>query len=268
MSPFARPSRVIAREVSRSFEGCLRSDTSQPIEIEAARRQHAAYVSLVRSLGITVDVLPADDACPDSCFIEDTAVITGAHGVLTCPGAEPRRAEVGPVGAWLEGRLELHRMMFPATLDGGDVLRIGRWLFVGLSTRTNAEGARYLAGAAAHDGLEIVPLTVGEGLHLKSACSIADGATLVYTPGVIDEDALTSFRAAGLVCVAVPEPAGANVLALGNVVLVSAAAPGTAAVLRERGLDVRILDVSEMHKADGALTCLSLRIPDSAAWST
>ncbi|HEY2516842.1 MAG TPA: N(G),N(G)-dimethylarginine dimethylaminohydrolase, partial [Polyangiaceae bacterium] len=212
--------------------------------------------------------LDSDDASPDACFLEDTAVVTGAHAVVTIPGAPSRRGEVEGVATALGRDFTLHRMELPSTLDGGDVLRIGRRLFVGLSSRTNRAGLEFLAGVAALDGLDVVPVEVRGGLHLKSACTLADGSRLLYDPALLGEGDLAPFRATGVDCIAVTEPAGANVLALGGAVLVSAAAPRTASMLRSLGLDVRMVVVGEMHKADGALTCLSLRLPPPGGWST
>ncbi len=260
--------RAFARAVSARYADCVRVDASARIDVARARAQHEAYVATLRVLGVRVDVLACDDDSPDACFIEDTAVITGAHAMATRPGALSRRAEVGPVAAALARDLEVHRMDEPATLDGGDVLRIGARLFAGLSSRTNREGVEALARVAALDGLEVVTMHVQSGLHLKSACTLASASLLVHDPSVMRDADLAPFRVAGVEHMAASEPAGANVLAVGNVVLVSAAAPITARDLRARGLDVRVVDVSEFHKGDGALTCLSLRVPRAGCWST
>ncbi len=262
--------------MSARYAECVRVDGSVPIDVGLARVQHEAYVAAVRGAGVEVRVLETDDASPDACFIEDTAVVTGAHALATCPGAPSRRFEVGPVADALARTLIVHRMSAAAeaqgaasaTLDGGDVLRIDGRLFVGLSSRTNRAGVAALATVAALDGLGVVSVAVRGGLHLKSACSLASASLLLYDPQILEGDDLAPFRASGVEPLAAPEPPGANVLALGSVVLVSAAAPRTADILRARGLDVRVLDVSELHKGDGALTCLSLRIPRPGSWST
>jgi dimethylargininase len=261
MIPLALPSRVLVRSVPASYTACLRSDPRAEPDLLTAHRQHAAYVEAIRALGVVVVAVPPDDASPDACFVEDAAVVTGAHAVATRPGAPSRRAEVVPVARALADVCIVHAMEPPATLDGGDVLRVGATLFVGLSARTNADGAAFLAEVAARDGLATCVIPVATGLHLKSACTLADAATLLYAPALLDEAALALFRASGLACVQAPEPIGANVLALGDRVLVSAAAPATAALLEARGHAVVPVDVAEFHKGDGALTCLSIRIP-------
>ena len=266
--PFASPERALTRGVSPRYADCIRVEKSAPIDVALAREQHEAYVALLRALGIRVNVLATEEECPDACFIEDAPVITGAQALATRPGAHSRRPEVESVAEELARELVVHRMEAPATLDGGDVLRIDSRLFVGLSSRTNREGAEALARVASLDGLEVIPVLVRGGLHLKSACSLASASLLVHDPGAMGDAELELFRAAGVELLAASEPAGANVLALGDAVLLSAAAPRTADNLRSRGLDVRVVNVGEFHKGDGALTCLSLRVPRTGHWST
>lgn len=266
MSTFAAPAHVLVRGVADSFARCLTTRPG-PLDVVAARAEHAGYVDTLRELGLTVETIPPDEACPDSCFIEDTAVITGRHAVLTRPGAESRRGEIPAVGAALSAHVTVHEMRAPATLDGGDVLRVGARLFVGLSRRTNREGADFLAQVAALDGLEVTPLAVPDGLHLKSACTLASATTLVYAPSVLAPAALDVLRAVGLTCVPALEPDGANVIALGDVVLVSEDAPRTADRLAALGLTIRPIRATALHAADGGLTCLSLRVPREGAWT-
>jgi len=268
MRPFAIPERVLVRSVSDAYANCLRSDTTRAIDVVAARLQHEGYVAALRDLGIAVQLVPSAPSLPDACFIEDTAVVLAEVAIVTRPGAESRREEVLAVGEALAPHRSVHVMEGPATLDGGDVLRAGDHVFVGLSTRTNAEGAAMLGRIAGAEGLALVTLEVRGGLHLKSACTLANATTVVFDPAVIGVDEVRSFERAGLTCIEAEEPAGANVLALGGTVLVSAAAPRTAALLSAKCGAVRILDVGEMHKGDGAMTCLSLRVAARGCWST
>jgi dimethylargininase len=263
MRDFALPSVVLVRGVPARFEHALRS-RPVTIDVERARAQHAAYVAALAAL-TEVRTVAADEAHPDCCFIEDAAVITGRHALLTRPGAESRRGEETGVAAPLLSLCTLQRMTAPATLDGGDVLRVGDHLFVGLSQRTNRAGAEALRELAALDGLRTYLVEVRGGLHLKSACSLADARTLVYLDGAVDP---AWFAPCAVETVSTDEALGANVLAIGSRVFVSADAPATAERLRRRGLDVVALELSEFHNADGALTCLSLRVPAAGAWST
>lgn len=263
---FAPPRAVIVRGVAGSFDRALRTDTSRAIDVPLARIQHAAYVRAIESMGIEIVRVPADESCPDCCFIEDTAVVTGVHAVLTNQGADVRRGESAAVRPVLDRWCTVHEMEPAATLDGGDVLRVGGTLFVGITERTNRAGAWRLMQVAASEGLKTILIEVGKGLHLKSSCTLAAPDLVLFTEGAIDR---SPFLNAGLRCLAVAEPCGSNVLAIGRTVLVSSQAPATAAVLREQaGTEVRVLDVSEFHKADGALTCLSIRIPVPGMWCT
>lgn len=263
---FTAPVWALIREVPDSFSACLRSE-QLPLDPERARSQVHAYARALADCGVVVQRLPGDEACPDACFIEDTAVILdAATALMTRPGAPSRRPEVAPVAQALEGLLT--RMVTigeaAATLDGGDVLRVGELLLVGLSTRSNAAGAEALAALARPLGLRVKTVEVAAGLHLKSAVTLLASDRLVALEGIAlpRDPALEGKRV-----IFTDEPAGANVLALGRQVLVSDAAPQTLARLaRESDLEILRLDVSELHKADGALTCLSLRIPAPDTW--
>lgn len=263
---FAAPARALVRGVPGSYARCLRREQVE-VDPARARAQVEEYARALAACGVVVDVLPTDEACPDACFVEDAAVVLDASlALITRPGAPSRRPEVPPISAALGACVTRQVGMDDdpdATLDGGDVLRVGDVLLVGLSERTNQAGADALARAARPLGLTVRAVPVGEGLHLKSVVTLVAPDLAVVTPEV-DQDAL---RALGVRCLLVDEPAGANVLALGRVVLASSAAPRTATRLaREPGLDVRMIDVSELHKGDGALTCLSLRVPPPGAW--
>lgn len=260
--PFLAPAGALLRALPDHYPLCIR-ESEEPIDLVRARAQHAAYAAAIEDAGVPTAILLADEACPDCVFIEDTAVILGVRALLTRPGASSRRPESRAVGEALAGDLELHRMEGPATLDGGDVLRVGDTLFVGLSSRTNTAGFVSLAGVAAAEGVRCVPVPLAEGLHLKSAVSLASAGAVVLYHGPLDPG---PFRAAGVEILTTDEPFGGNVLALGRRVLVSADAPKTADLLARRGLDVVVLALSELHKGDGALTCLSLRMPRAGAW--
>jgi len=263
---FSAPLAVLVRDVASSFDRCERSNRDVPIDVTTSQAQHRAYVDALLACGLDVRRLPADDACPDCCFIEDTAVVTGRHAVLTRPGAESRRREVPPVGEELGRWCTLHPMAAPASLDGGDVLRAGTTLFVGLSERTNREGAAFLAGVASLDGLQTVTLEVRGGLHLKSSCTLIDPETLICSEACLDP---VPFERCGLRCVPAPEPDLANVLLLGSTALVSESCPETAVLLERLGrVAVMRVELSEIHKADGGLTCLSIRIPVPESWCT
>ena len=260
MSSFAAPVRALVRAVPTAYRDCLR-ERPAAIDVPRAREQHAAYLAALRAAGLTIDLLPADEAHPDCCFVEDTAVILDGATLITNPGAPSRRGECPAIAAALAPHLELQTMTAPAHLDGGDVLRIGDTLYVGRSSRTDAAGIAALAAFAEPHRLTVRSVPLAAGLHLKSVVTLVDPHTLVLLADTVDPTAFT-----GLEILETREPPGANVLALGSRVLVAAAAPQTAARLTAHGLDVVVLDISEFTRGDGAFTCLSLRIPAPGHW--
>ncbi len=222
-----------------------------------ARRQHGAYRQALEDAGVSTTVLDADEAHPDSPFVEDTAVIIGDTALLSRPGAPSRRGEVGPVAQVLAEQFRTAAVAPPATLDGGDVLVVGDRVFVGLSGRTNQEGAGTVIMTAAPRGYAVRQVRVHGVLHLKSAVTALDGETLLG-----DFTRLDAGDFAGLRLLAVPggEERAANVVALGDGrVLVAAEFPATAELLVESGYEPLAVEASEFAKADGGLTCLSIR---------
>ena len=259
---FTSPAVAVTREVPASYSECLREDASSAIDVELARQQHEAYVAALREAGVEVHVIPSDDAHPDSLFAEDVAVVLERRALITLPGAESRRSETAEMDTVLSTLLPVEHMSAPATLEGGDVLRVMDRLAVGRSHRSNDAGIGILRQIAGEEGLKVDVLPVQEGLHLKSSMSLVDEGTVICSRGIDAQH----FIDLGMAVLRAPEPEGANVLALGKLVLVSAAAPRTAELLSGKGFDVKTLDVSEIHKGDGALTCLSIRIPPPGDW--
>lgn len=251
---------ALVRELPDSFAVALGQVEGAPsIDVGRARAQHAAYRAALQRLGHRVVALPADEALPDCCFVEDVAIIVGDRALLTRPGAASRRGEVAAVADALAGwpGLELHVTPEGARLDGGDVLRVGDVLFVGQSRRTDAGGADALRRAFAPLGLSVVPVPVPEGvLHLKChASSPVDGLVVVAEGATV-----APYLPAGVRRVTVPqaEAYAANTVGAGDVLIVAAGFPETAARLRAEGFTLEVLDVSEFALADGSLTCLSL----------
>jgi dimethylargininase len=244
---------AITRAVSPSMEACeLTYLEREPIDIARARQQHRAYEACLAELGVQVIALPAEPDYPDAVFVEDTAVVLDEIAIMTRPGAASRRGESETVERALAPYRELRRLREPATLDGGDVMLGGKTLFVGVTGRSNAAGIGQLAAEVEPFGYHVQPVIVQGCLHLKSACSYIGDAVLVYRPWV-DEAAF-----AGVPLVDVPEESGANVLLVGQTVLVPTAAPRTAELMAGMARQVKLLDNSELMKAEGALTCCSL----------
>jgi dimethylargininase len=247
---------ALTREPARALDACeLTYREREAIDAALAARQHRAYCDALRACGARVLTLPRVDELPDSVFVEDTAIVLDEVAVLTRPGVESRRGEVALIEREVARLRPVVKVQAPATLEGGDVMRVGRRLYVGLSPRTNAEGAEALRRFAAPHGYEVLTVEPRGCLHLKTGCSALDDETVLVNPDWVDARA---FRGCEVVAVDAAEPCGANVLRVGDWVCVGAAFPRTAALLSARGYDVRAVDASEFAKAEGALTCMSL----------
>jgi dimethylargininase len=227
----------------------------QPIDIARALEQHRAYQEALRAAGVDIVALSADPALPDGVFVEDTAVVLDEVAVLLSPALPSRSAEVAAVAAALRSFRPVIRLPADVRLEGGDVLRLGRTLYVGLSTRSSESGLRALEKVVQPLQYVVVPVRVDGCLHLKSACCALDDQTLLVNRAWADPGPLAGPR---LVDVPAEEPWGANVLRLPGKVLVSTAFPRTADLVRGLNHPVVDLDVSELHKAEAGLTCMSL----------
>jgi dimethylargininase len=224
------------------------------IDVSLAREQHSGYRDLLARLGADVVVVPTDPDRPDGVFVEDTVVVVGDTAILTRSGAPSRRGEVDIVRPIVEAYCSTVVCIEPpATLDGGDVLQVGHTVYVGISTRTDAAGVEQLSRQLAPWGREVVPVRVDGALHLKTAATALPDGTIVVEPRWGDVAAFGDRE-----IIDVPEPAGANLLLLGDGVVVSASAPRTAGLLEGRGLKVHMVELSEFEKAEAGPTCLSV----------
>ena len=247
---------ALTREPARALDACeLTYREREPIDAGVAAAQHRGYCDALEACGARVVTLPALDELPDSVFVEDTAIVLDEVAVLTRPGVESRRGEVGLIEPEAARLRSVVRVEAPATLEGGDVLRLGRTLYVGLTPRTNAEGAAALRRLAAPYGYEVVTVEPRGCLHLKTGCSGLGEETVLVNPDWVDA---AVFHGREVVAVDASEPWAANVLHVAGSVCVSTAFPRTAAMLAARGYDVRAVEVSEFAKAEGGLTCMSL----------
>lgn len=251
---------ALTRDVPDSIARCeLTHVPRQPIDIARARAQHADYEVALRRTGCRVERVPAAPDCPDSVFIEDTAVVLAEVAILTRPGAASRRAETDAVADALAAYRGVCSIQPPGTVDGGDVLALGRRIYIALSGRTNAEGIRQMRAHTSPYGYVIESVPVHACLHLKSAAtSLSDRAVLVQ-PRWIDPRV---FRRHEVVTVDPTEPYGANALRVGDRIIYPSAFPRTAERIASRGLEVLTVDASELAKAEGAVTCCSLVFED------
>jgi dimethylargininase len=227
------------------------------IDHALAMRQHAAYCRLLRECGADVITLDVNVDLPDSTVIEDMAINLDEVAVMASMGAASRRAESAAIEPILREHRQVQRIELPATIEGGDVLRMDRTLLVGESCRTNAAGIAALTSIARTYGYDVKTVPVHGCLHLKTACSALPDGRLLVNPRWIDGSTLNEYP---LVHVPEEEPWAANIVVLADNVLLSAAHPRTAELIRGLGFTVRPIDLSEFAKAEGGVSCLSLFI--------
>jgi dimethylargininase len=244
------------REVSPKLALCELSYVARaPLDPALAARQHHAYAHALQELGCELHWLAPLPEHPDGVFVEDSAVVLPETAVITRAGVLSRRGESASVAAALAQHLPIVRIEEPGCLEGGDVLRIGRSLYVGASARTNPAGIAALAGALAPFGYRVRTVRLSGCLHLKSACTFIAPDTLLVNPEWVEPAA---FGCGRLIAVDDREPYAANTLTLASTTLISLSYPRTRERLELAGVRTRALDVGELHKAEAALTCLSL----------
>ena len=251
---------AITREVSSAIGACELTHLQRvPIDVDTARTQHAAYESALATMGCHVQRLPAQPGLPDSVFVEDVAVVLDELAILTRPGAESRRRERRTVEQALAPHRNIVAIQAPGTVDGGDVLVSGRNVWIGLTSRSNQVAINQFRAAVANHGYRVHEATVNGCLHLKSAVTAVSDDLLVVNPDWVDITQFVDHR-----CLAVDpsEPGAANVVRIGDAVLAGSAFPRTAERLAQTGLNVQLVDTSELAKAEGALTCCSLIFED------
>jgi dimethylargininase len=248
--------RALTREVSPSIARCELSYVPRTeISLDRARAQHLAYEQALVELGCDVVSLPAEASLPDSVFVEDTALVLNEIAVILRPGAEARQPETPSVAKILAEHRDLAVIGAPGTVDGGDVLHVGRTIYVGSSRRTNAVGIAQVASAVEPFGYRVQPVAVNGCLHLKSAVTPVEPQTLLMNREWVDAGA---FEGLHWIDVSPDEPLAANALLIGDTVVYPASYGRTRARLEERGITVRVVDVSELQKAEGGVTCCSL----------
>lgn len=248
--------RAITRRPGPDFARGLTTAGLGPPDLDRACAQHAAYAAALRRLGLAVIELPALVSFPDACFVEDTAVVTPEVAVIARPGADARRGEERTIEPLLARYRKIERIEAPGTLDGGDVLVTGRRALIGVSSRTNADGAAQLARLLRAHGYDVDTIEVAAGLHLKSSVNALSGRTLLATSAFAGHPALAGFET---IVVDDEESYAANTLLVNGHLLAPGGFPRTRRALDGVGLPVVELDLGEFRKMDGGLSCLSLR---------
>lgn len=247
---------AFTRGVSSSIGDCkLTFVEREQVDVAAATRQHEAYERCLEQMGVRVAPLTLMPEAPDAVFIQDTAVVVDEVAVMATMGAACRAGEVESVGEALASHRPLRRLTPPATLEGGDVVRIGRTLYVGASGRTNREGIRQLSDILEPYDYQVRPVDVKGCLHLSTGCSYLGRGLILLNPVWIDA---APFRQFEILEVPETESWAANTIAVGDAVLVASAFERTRALIEEHSFQVVATDISELQKAEGALTCMSL----------
>ncbi len=258
---------AITREISPRFNDCeLAYLDRQPIDLDLARAQHRQYEAALRELGCDVITLPAEPDLPDSVFVEDAALVFDEVAVITRPGADSRRPETDSIARALSPHRLLHFIQAPGTLDGGDVLRVGRTVYVGLSSRSNPAAVDQLQGFLERYGYTVKAAPVMGCLHLKSAVTQVAGDVLLINPAWVDRSLFGKMK---FIEVDESEPSAANAIWLSGGVIYPSGFPKTQKRLKEQGIPLKIVAATEAAKAEGALTCCSVIFEgETQPWAT
>jgi dimethylargininase len=245
---------AVVRPVPTSYAHCVRTNVER-IDVALARRQHVEYCRILQKLGLTLIWVGVDNSLSDSCFVEDTAVIFREKAVICNMKIKSRAEEVVGVANVLQKLKEIHHIEPPASIDGGDVLKIEDKVFVGLTTRTNMEAIHQLSKILENSSEEIIPVKVHSTLHLKSACTYLGNDCVIVSRGHFDTHILQDYKK-----IVVPrgEEYAADCLGINETILMAKGYPKTKKLIEKEGFLVKELEVSEFRKGDGALTCLSI----------
>jgi dimethylargininase len=253
-------SEAVVRAVPETIDAGITSANLGEPDYEKAREQHRRYVGALERCGLEVTELGADNRHPDSVFVEDTAIVTDRCAIIAHPGVANRRGEVHKVEEVLSGLYDnVERIVSPGTLDGGDVLQVGDHFYVGLTRRTNREGAAQLSALLRRYGFDASFVELRRFLHLRTGVAYLGGEDLLVAGELVANDEFEGFDR---IVVPPEEEYCANCIRLNDHVLVAAGYEGTRERIVERGYEVIELEMSEFQKVDGGLSCLSLRLPE------
>jgi dimethylargininase len=251
------PSKVkyaIVRPVPDSYALCVRTNAEE-IDVALAKKQHIKYCKTLLKLGLKLVRIKADNSLPDSCFVEDTAVVLDKKAIICNLKIESRSKEIVEIAKMLEKLKETHFIRPPATFDGGDVLKIEDKILVGLSARTNLQALRQIEAILKNSDLEIVPVRIHNVLHLKSACTYLGNDYVILSKGHFNTHILRDYKR---IVAQKGEEYAADCLAINGTILMAKGYPKTRKLIEKEGFLVDELDMSEFRKGEGALTCLSI----------
>jgi dimethylargininase len=245
---------AIVRPVPDSYHHCIRTNRGN-IDVTLAKRQHSEYCKALQRLGLELILVKGDNALPDSCFVEDTAAVFMEKAVICNMRMKSRANEVTEVARVMEKLKETHHIKPPATIDGGDILRVEDTVYVGISARTNLDAIDQLKKILESSEVNIVPVKVHKVLHLKSACTYLGDNFVILSKGYFDTKVLQGL---GKIIVPKGEEYAADCLAINGTVLMAKGYAKTKKLVEGEGFSVEELEMSEFRKGEGALTCLSI----------
>jgi len=249
---------AITRDVSPSLNECEITHIDRaPMDVKVAQAQHDSYVRALKELGCAVLELPAEADLPDSVFVEDTAVILPEVALITRPGADSRKPETDSIIHMLKPYRELVFIESPATVDGGDVLVVGKNIYVGMSTRSNQAAVDQMNHLLGKYGYKVQGVELHDCLHLKTAMTRVDDTTLLINRKWVDVENFEGYR---LIDIDESEPFAGNCLPVGDAIIFPVEFPQTGAKLEAHGYKLKTVPADELAKAEGALTCCSLII--------
>lgn len=247
---------VITHLPSSTLEQCeLTFMDSKPIDIKKAKKEHEDYRNMLESCGLNVIVMDENIDLPDSVFVEDPIIVFDEVAVMTSMGVESRRKESAAMQSMFSKYRKIEHIVLPAKIEGGDVLKIGKQIFVGKSSRTNADGIRALREILTPYGYEVTAVKVSGCLHLKTGCTALDDLTVLINPEWVDAKVFQGFKQ---IIIPKEEPFGANVLKINEIICMNTAFPKTIEIVKSLGYTVKTVDITEFVKAEAGLTCMSV----------
>lgn len=247
---------VVTHKVSPALQECeLTFLESEAIDLVKAAEEHRNYCRMLENCGAKVVILDENHLLPDSVFVEDPIIVFDEVAVLTSMGVESRRKERETLEKFFNQYRQVVQINLPAKIEGGDVLKIGKHIYVGQSPRTNKAGIDALSEILVPFGYKVIPVMVTGCLHLKTGCTALDSDTILINPAWVDPAPFSGFT---IVETLPEEPFGANVLPINSTLCMNAAFPLTADLVRSRGYSVVTTDITEFVKAEAGLTCMSV----------
>lgn len=247
---------ALVRGVPETYHSCVSDNPgASSIDVDLAQRQHQLYCAALEGQGLQLIKINPDNDLPDCCFVEDTAIIAGRNAIITRMDTPSRAPETAATQLVLERHMITRELKAPATLDGGDVMKIDKNIYIGLSTRTNQDAVEQVQALVQSEGYQVIPVKINDTLHLKSSCTYIGHGFLVLSQGHFDHSVFDQYKT---ITVPREEAYASNCLAVNGRVLIARGYPRTREMIEKSGFETIELDMTEFKKGNGSLTCLSI----------